>query len=48
MNLVKAFEEAKRRMLRAFLQFAYEQGICHRNVAPEEPFPRRVLASDKG
>ena len=48
MNLVNAFEEAQCRTLRAFLQFAYEQGICHRNVVPEEPFPRRVLASYEG
>ena len=39
--------EPNRRTLEAFLQFAYEQGVCHRRVAPEELFPRQVLATHK-
>ena len=39
--------EPNRRTLEAFLQFAYEQGVCHRKLAPEELFPRQVLATHK-
>ena len=28
--------------LDAFLQYAFEQGVCHRRLAPEELFPREV------
>ena len=31
--------EANRPTLEAFLQFAYEQGVCHRLMKPEEIFP---------
>ncbi|MCC6608105.1 MAG: 4,5-dihydroxyphthalate decarboxylase [Burkholderiales bacterium] len=33
-----------RRTLDAFLQFAHEQGVCHRRLAPEELFPPQVQA----
>jgi len=39
--------EPNRRTLEAFLRFAHEQGVCHRKVAPEELFPRQVLATHK-
>lgn len=39
--------EPNQRTLEAFLQFAYEQGVCHRRVAPEELFPRQVMATHK-
>ena len=39
--------EPNRRTLEAFLQFAHEQGVCHRKVAPEELFPKQVLATHK-
>lgn len=34
--------EPNRPTLEAFLQFAYEQGVCHRHVTPEELFPAEV------
>jgi len=34
--------EANRKTLDAFLQYAYEQGVCHRRLAPEDLFPRQV------
>ena len=37
--------EANRVTLESFLQFAYEQGICHRLLKPEELFPREVQSS---
>jgi len=37
--------EPNRRTLEAFLQFAFEQGVCHRKVSPEELFPPQVLTS---
>ena len=37
--------EANRATLEAFLQFAYEQGVCHRKLAPEDLFPAEVQAS---
>lgn len=39
--------EANRRTLEAFLQFAFEQGVCHRRVSVEELFPKEVQASFK-
>jgi 4,5-dihydroxyphthalate decarboxylase len=39
--------EPNRRTLEAFLQFAHEQGVCHRSVAPEELFPKSVQAAHK-
>jgi 4,5-dihydroxyphthalate decarboxylase len=39
--------EPNRRTLAAFLQYAYEQGVCHRPLAPEELFPPQVLAEHK-
>jgi len=37
--------EPNRRTLEAFLRFAFEQGVCHREVAATELFPREVLSS---
>jgi 4,5-dihydroxyphthalate decarboxylase len=37
--------EANRTTLDAFLQYAYEQGVCHRRVQPEELFPPVVQQS---
>ena len=37
--------EANRRTLDAFLQYAHEQGVCHRRLAPEELFPPQVRQS---
>jgi len=39
--------EPNRRTLEAFLQFAHEQGVCHRRLAPEELFPREVQAAHR-
>jgi 4,5-dihydroxyphthalate decarboxylase len=39
--------EANRTTLEAFLQYGFEQGVCHRKVAVEELFPEEVLASFK-
>src|SRR5262249_15538563 len=39
--------EKTRTTLEAFLQYAYEQGVCHRKLAPEELFPAQVLKSFK-
>jgi 4,5-dihydroxyphthalate decarboxylase len=39
--------EKNRTTLEAFLQFGYEQGVCHRKLAPEELFPKQVLSSHK-
>ena len=33
--------------LDAFLQYAHEQGVCHKRLSPEELFPKQVLASFK-
>jgi len=35
--------EENRPTLEAFLQFAYEQGVCHRLMKPEELFPAQTL-----
>ena len=37
--------EPNRRTLEAFLQYAWEQGVCHRRLAPEELFPEQVLST---
>jgi 4,5-dihydroxyphthalate decarboxylase len=39
--------EGNRKTLQAFVDFAFEQGVCHRPVTLEELFPRQVLASFK-
>lgn len=39
--------EANRPTLEAFLSFAAEQGVCRRQVAPEELFPAQVLTEFK-
>ena len=31
-----------RMTLEAFLQYAFEQGVCHRPLTPEALFPREV------
>jgi 4,5-dihydroxyphthalate decarboxylase len=36
--------DANRTTLDAFLQYAHEQGVCHRRLAPEDLFPEQVLA----
>jgi 4,5-dihydroxyphthalate decarboxylase len=37
--------EGNRATLESFLQFAYEQGVCHRKLAPEDLFPVEVQSS---
>ncbi|HTO47087.1 MAG TPA: 4,5-dihydroxyphthalate decarboxylase [Burkholderiales bacterium] len=37
--------EPNRRTLEAFLQFAFEQGVCHRRLAVEELFPAELATS---
>jgi 4,5-dihydroxyphthalate decarboxylase len=37
--------EANRRTLEAFLQYAHEQGVCHRRLTPEELFLPQVQKS---
>ena len=37
--------EANRTTLDAFLQYAFEQGVCHRRLQPEELFPPQVQKS---
>jgi 4,5-dihydroxyphthalate decarboxylase len=39
--------EANRTTLDAFLQYAFEQGVCHRRLQPEELFPPQVQKSFK-
>jgi 4,5-dihydroxyphthalate decarboxylase len=39
--------EKNRKTLQAFVDFAFEQGVCHRRVTLEELFPRQVLTSFK-
>jgi len=39
--------EANRTTLEAFLQYGFEQGVCHRKVAVEELFPKEVQAEFK-
>ena len=34
--------EANRKTLDAFLQYAFEHGVCHRRVTPDELFPKRA------
>lgn len=39
--------DRNRKTLQAFVDFAFEQGVCHRQLALEELFPRQVLTSFK-
>ncbi len=39
--------EKNRKTLQAFVDFAFEQGVCHRHLELEELFPGQVLASFK-
>ncbi len=39
--------EANRQTLDAFLQYAFEQGVCHRRLQPEDLFPPQVHNSFK-
>jgi 4,5-dihydroxyphthalate decarboxylase len=39
--------EQNRKTLEAFLQYAFEQGVCHRKLTPEELFPPQVQKSFK-
>jgi 4,5-dihydroxyphthalate decarboxylase len=39
--------ERNRKTLQAFVDFAFEQGVCHRRLALEELFPPQVLTSFK-
>jgi 4,5-dihydroxyphthalate decarboxylase len=39
--------EPNRTTLEAFLQFAYEQGVCHRRVGVDELFPAEVRSTFK-
>ena len=39
--------EANRTTLEAFLQYGFEQGVCHRKVAVEELFPEEVRSEFK-
>jgi len=34
--------DANRITLGAFLQYAHEQGVCHRRLRPEDLFPEQV------
>jgi 4,5-dihydroxyphthalate decarboxylase len=35
--------EGNRITLEAFLRYAYEQGVCHRQLTPEDLFPKQVM-----
>ena len=39
--------ESNRTTLEAFLQYGFEQGVCHRKIAPEDLFPSEVQAEFK-
>ena len=39
--------ESNRTTLEAFLQYGFEQGVCHRKIAPEDLFPPEVQAEFK-
>ena len=39
--------ERNRKTLQAFVDYAFEQGVCHRRLALEELFPKQVLTSFK-
>ena len=39
--------EPNRTTIEAFLQYAYEQGVCHRLLTPEELYPREVQTAFK-
>jgi 4,5-dihydroxyphthalate decarboxylase len=36
--------ERNRTTLDLFLQYAYEQGVCHKRLQPEDLFPPQVLS----
>jgi 4,5-dihydroxyphthalate decarboxylase len=36
--------DGNRTTLKAFLQYAYEQGVCHRQLRPEDLFPHQVMS----
>ena len=36
------YEKDSRSTLEAFLKYSFDQGICHREVAPEELFPKEL------
>lgn len=36
--------DGNRTTLEAFLQYAHEQGVCHRRLTPEDLFPHQVLS----
>jgi 4,5-dihydroxyphthalate decarboxylase len=36
--------DGNRTTLEAFLHYAYEQGVCHRRLAPEDLFPKQVMS----
>ena len=38
---------ANRTTLEAFLQYAWDQGVCHRRVLPKEPFPKELSKTVK-
>lgn len=39
--------EPNRRTLEAFLLYAFEQGVCHKHITPEDLFPTSLLSSFK-
>ena len=39
--------DANRTTIEAFLQYAHEQGVCHRLLTPEELYPREVQSAYK-
>lgn len=39
--------EANRTTIEAYLEFAHEQGVCHRRLSAEELFPKSVLSTHK-
>jgi 4,5-dihydroxyphthalate decarboxylase len=36
--------DGNRTTLEAFLQYAYEQGVCHCLLRPEDLFPKQVMS----
>jgi 4,5-dihydroxyphthalate decarboxylase len=36
--------EGNRTTIEAFLKYAYEQGVCHRLLSPEDLFPKQVIS----
>jgi 4,5-dihydroxyphthalate decarboxylase len=39
--------DGNRTTLKAFLLYAYEQGVCHRQLRPEDLFPHQVMSRSK-